>query len=226
MGLDGSRRPFDGDGFDDVGIERALDQKSYFTAGFAALEFLRFFAEDGDEFTPNAPALFFGIRDPLELSEKTVGSIHSNDMEAKPIAEHVQRLFEFVFAQHTGVNEDVGEPVAHGAMHEHGGHRRIHSAAKRAKGAARPPLFANRSGGLLDKSRAAPLLLGFAHAEKKISQDFRSLLGVSYLRMEFHRIDLAFGVFHGSNGIFRCSHGAESRRQSPDVIAVAVPHAE
>ena len=63
MGLDGGRGAFYRDGFDDVRIERALDQPSNLAVGFVGLEFLGFFGEDGDEFPADDFALLLGVGD-------------------------------------------------------------------------------------------------------------------------------------------------------------------
>src|SRR5207244_2887739 len=85
------------------------------------------------------------------------------------------------------------------------------------------PLFRSR---FINKRRPTPFWFRLAHAEKKVSQQFRSPLGVLHFRVEFHCVDLPLGVFDGSDGILGPAHGPKTCGQRPHVISVAIPYAQ
>jgi hypothetical protein len=62
MGLDDSRRAFDRDGLDHIGIERALHEE------IDVGKTLRLFLEDGDELVPDALSFQLRIFDAGEMS--------------------------------------------------------------------------------------------------------------------------------------------------------------
>src|SRR5579864_8823907 len=82
MGLDSRGGPFYRDGLDHIGIQGSLNQEPNFSVSFAALQLLRLFGEDSDEFPADAPAFLLWIGDSLELREKSFGSVHADDAQA------------------------------------------------------------------------------------------------------------------------------------------------
>src|ERR1700676_5036723 len=81
VGFDGGGGTLDGYGFDDVGVQSALDEVGYFAVGFGGLELLGFFGKDGDELAADAFALFFGVGDACELGQEAVGGVHADDAQ-------------------------------------------------------------------------------------------------------------------------------------------------
>src|SRR5260370_12692718 len=120
-------------------------------------------------------------------------SIDSDDAQAETVAQHFERVLEFVFAQQTGVDEDVGEAVTSGAMHQQGGKCGIDTAAEGADDAAVPYLRSNGFGGFLDESGATPLFFRFADAKQKIAKNFRAAIGVAHFGMKLDGVDFALG---------------------------------
>jgi len=61
--LDGGARALNRHGFNNIRVQSALHQITDFAVGFALLQLLRFFGEDGDEFPANDFSLLLRIAD-------------------------------------------------------------------------------------------------------------------------------------------------------------------
>ncbi len=134
MGLDGGGRAFDGNGFDHVRIQGSLHQEANFAVRFPGLKLAGGLFEYGDEFPADPFALFFRVGNAFQLCEEAVGGIDADDMKAEAFAIHGERVFKFVFAKQARVDEDVGQSIADGFVHEDGGNCGIHPAAQAADG--------------------------------------------------------------------------------------------
>src|SRR5260370_36143554 len=121
MRLDGCGGPFHGNRFNNVRVESSLHQIRNFAVCFVFLQLQGLVGEDGNKFGADELAFALGIGDALELGEKALGGVDADHAQAETVAQHFQRVFELVFAQQAGVDEDVGEAVADGAVDEHGG---------------------------------------------------------------------------------------------------------
>src|SRR5712672_3029560 len=108
-------------------------------------------------------------------------------------------------------------------MHEDGSDCGVYAAAQGADYAAVPYFRSNGGGGFFDEGRAAPLFFGFANAEEKIAEDFRTAIGVAHFRMELDGVNLAMRIFDGGNSAVRAANGAEAWRESDDMVAVTIP---
>jgi hypothetical protein len=194
--------------------------------GFILLQLHGLVCEHGNKFGTDEFAFAFGIADAFELREETLGSVDADDAKAEAVAEHFERVFEFIFAEQAGVDEDIGEAVADGAMHEHSGDGGIDAPAERADYAAVPYFGSNRFGGFLDEGRATPFLFGLADAKEKIAENFRAAIGVADFGMEFDGINLAVGIFDGRDGVLRAPDGSKAWGQAHYVVAVTVPDAQ
>ena len=104
---------------------------------------MRFVVEDGDEFVADDLALGFGIGDSGEAGKKAVAGVDGDEVQAELFAQVLLDFEELVLAQHAVVDEDAGEAIADGAMHEDGGDGGIDSAGKRADGVALADFFAD-----------------------------------------------------------------------------------
>ena len=90
-------------------------------------------------------------------------------MRPDAIAKEIERFLVFVEAEHAGVDEDVGEAIADGAMNEGGGHGGIHAAAQGAEGAGVADLAADGGDGFVNEAGAAPIFCGAANFEDEIA---------------------------------------------------------
>ena len=80
----------------------------------------------------DAPALLLGVGDAGQPLEELPTRVHHAEVDAEVTPEGGLDLFPLVQAQEPVVHEDAGEPVAHRAMHQHGGDGGVH-AARRAR---------------------------------------------------------------------------------------------
>jgi len=92
--------------FDDVRVDRALDQEIDFA------DFLAFFFKDADEFLANDFALAFGIGNTGELAEEAVLGIDANQIHVELLLENPLDRVTFIFAEQAMVDEDAGQVVA------------------------------------------------------------------------------------------------------------------
>ena len=108
---------------------------------------------------------------------------------------------KFVAAQEAVIDENVGEPVANGAVDQRRGDSGIHAAAQRADGAGAFGLAADRFDRGGDESGAVPVLLCAADIEHKVAEDFRAAVGVIHLGMELHAVEFFCGIFERGYGV-------------------------
>src|SRR5579859_30218 len=70
--LDSGRWPLHRDGFNDVRVERSLDEPGDFAVGISALQLLGFLGKNGDKFPADDLALLLRFRNANELVQKAV----------------------------------------------------------------------------------------------------------------------------------------------------------
>ena len=104
-----------GQRLDAVGIDGALAQP------FHIGDFVGLLVEYVDESFADNLAFLFGVGHSGEFLEEFCRCVDSYHVQAESlvISEHVG---EFVFAQHSVVNEYAGEVLADGLVEKHGGH--------------------------------------------------------------------------------------------------------
>src|SRR6266404_1450051 len=182
--------------------------------------------EYGDKLSADALPFVLRVRDALKALEKALRSVHTFDLEAHPLAQKLQRLSKFIFPKQPVIDKNVRQTVANGAVHQHGRHGRIHASAQRANRSRFANLLANRFHCLRDKGRPAPQRPRVANLENKIAQDFGAAVRVPHLGMKLHGVKFPRRVFGCGHRVSRLSGDMKSRRESPHVIAVAVPNAQ
>src|SRR5467141_1211871 len=209
---------------DHIRIESPLHEESrpVRTAGHLA----GLLIEYGDKFSADPLPLVLRVRDTLEALEKALRSVHTFDLEAHPLAQKLQRLSKFIFPKQPVIDKNVRQPVADGAVHQHGCHGGIHSSAQRANRSRFANLLANRFYRLRDKGRPAPQRPRVANPENKIAQDFGTAVRMPHLGMKLDGVKFPRRVFRSGHRVSRLSGHVESCRESPPVIAVAVPNAQ
>jgi hypothetical protein len=143
------------------------------------------------------------------------------------LLEEIEGVAEFVLAEEAGIDEDVGEARADGAVSENGGDSGIHAAAEGAEGSSLPYYLANGSNGLFDEGGAVPGGGCAADGEDEVTEDFGAAFGVIDFGMELHGEKAAAGIFGGRDG-GGGSFGeyAEALGEANDVVAVALPNTE
>ena len=84
-----------------------------------------------DEFASDDLAFLFGIGDPGELVEETVGRVDVDQVRAELFAEHLDDLFAFALAHQAVVHVHANELLADRTDQERGHHGAVHAAGKR-----------------------------------------------------------------------------------------------
>ncbi len=179
------------------------------------LDAIGFFVEDCDEFVADDLALGFGIGHAGEFIEETFGGVDRDQMQAEIVAQVLLHFFEFVLAQDAVVDEDAGESgcafaVAHGAIDQRGGHRRVDAAGESADGASLAYGLAYAGDGGVDEMLRSPCRFGAANVKGEVAQDVRARLGVVDFGVELHRPHFSFRGFDGGDGARRPGNEVES----------------
>ena len=115
-----------------------------------------FLIEDCDEFVADDLALGFGIGHAGEFFKEALGGIDRDQVQAEIVAQSLLHFFEFVFAQDAVVDEHASQPgcafaVAHSAVHQGSGNRRVDAAGERADGASLAYGLAHAGDGGIDE---------------------------------------------------------------------------
>ena len=121
--------------------------------------------EDRDEFVADDLALGLRIGHAGELVQETIGGIDRDQVQAQLVAQALLHFFELVLAQHAVVDEHASEArntlvVAHGAIHQGGGHGGIDAAGEGADGASLAHGLAHAGDGGIDEVLRRPGGLG------------------------------------------------------------------
>src|SRR5690606_12817031 len=125
--LDRGRRASHRGRLDDVRVDRALHEEARLGAGFASR-----LLEDTDEGLADPPPLLLRVLDPLQALEEPLARIHDHQPDPEMAPEGALHALALALPEQPGVDEDAGELVADGPVHECGGDRRIDAAGQPA----------------------------------------------------------------------------------------------
>jgi len=121
VALDGLAGALDAAGFDDVGVERALDKPVHSSRFFGDAR--GFVVEDGNELGADDLPLLLRFDDACKFCEEALACVDGYDLEAELVAQILLNVLKFVFAQDAVVDEDAGELVANGLVYQRRRHR-------------------------------------------------------------------------------------------------------
>src|SRR5579864_8982498 len=209
----------------DIGIERSLHQP--LDVAFLLFDAQGFLLEDSYEFRADDFALGFGVGNSGETGEEAPGCVDGYEVQAKFVAQVLLHFLEFVFAQDAVVDKDAGEAgfgaVAHRAVDEHGGDRRVDASREGADRTTVADLFADLFDGGIDEVLSGPGGLGSAKIEREVAQDVFASGRVVDFGMELHGPHAARGVLDGGYGIGRLGGQVEAGGQLLGFVAVRHP---
>src|SRR4051812_31425579 len=118
---------------DDVRVEGPLNEEAHLAGRARLLEDLTgSLLEDPDELTADDLALLLRVGDAGESVHEAVGRVHDLELPPGDGDEIALDLFGLPRPQQAGVDEDAGQLIADGALHERGGHRRVDPAGQAA----------------------------------------------------------------------------------------------
>lgn len=121
VGFDGLGGAAEGDAFDDVGVQGALEEELDGAGGGRVVRFggdaQRGFLEDGDEEVSDDLAFLLGLGDAGEGGEEARGGVYDGEVDAEVLGESPVDVVGFVVAQEAVVDEDGVEAGADGRVH-------------------------------------------------------------------------------------------------------------
>src|SRR4029453_12383543 len=182
VALDGLRRPFERHRLDDVGIERALGEKA------DVAQLLGLFLEYLDEGDADDAPLLLRVFDAAQAIEEALRGVDGFDAEVKGVAEELHDALGLAAAQDAVFDEDAGELIADGAVHERRRHRRVDAAAQPAHHAGRPDAGADALDLALDEILHRPVGLGVADAEDEVLEQLAAARRVRDLGVKLDRV--------------------------------------
>ena len=106
----------EGDGFDHIGIERALGQE------IGTAQLLRLLLEHVDEQAADDLALLFGVGNAGKLAEEQVARVAMDQRDVVVVAEQAHHRLALALAQQPVVDEDAVELAADRFVNKHGSH--------------------------------------------------------------------------------------------------------
>src|SRR5213594_2876486 len=103
-------------------------------------------------------------------------------MQALP--EGGEHSLELVFSQQAIVDEDAGQPLAGGAMHQKGRNGGVNASAQTADDPGLPDAFRDRANRRFDEGSHGPVSPATANAGEEVFQDRRPVIRVDNLGMK------------------------------------------
>ena len=188
---------------DDVGVERPLGEE------VDRPQPRRLLLEDADEGRADPAALLLGVDHPGERVEKLVGGVDVDEVDVALGAHDVDDPVALAAPEQPVVDEDAGQLVTDGAMHERRRDGRVDAAAERADHLAIADLVAQRVDGHLDERRGLPCAGAPADVEEEVAQDVAPERCVRDLGMELDAVSLP-GPTNAAHG------GVERMRDRPE----------
>ena len=140
-------------------------------------------------------------------------------------AERLDDLVRLVLAEEAVVDEDAGELVADGLVHEQRRDGRVDAAGKRAQHALGADRRADARDLLLDHGSGRPRRRRAGDLVEEVLQDLLAVRRVRDLGMELHAVELACAVLErGDRRGGRGGGHLSADRRRGDRVAVAHPH--
>ena len=195
MGLDRLRRSTRRKGLDHVRIERSLNEVTRPGALLPGDP-----AEHIDEHVTDAPALFFGLLDPVERREKLVRRIDDHESDSHVLSGCTLDVCTLVFSKKPVVHEDARQSVSDRPVHQGSGDGRVDPTGESTD---RGPLTyrgLNPFHRLLYEGARRPGRATLTNPEEKIRDDLLTAGCMCHLWMELYSED-------GTLRMPECSYG-------------------
>ena len=126
-------------------------------------------------------------------------------------------------AQEAVVDEDAGELVAHGPVHQGGGDGGVDAAGEGADDAAGAHLLADAAHALGDEAAGGPVAPAAADVVEEVLQDALALGRVHHLGVELEAEEPGAVAHDGDGRVVGVGQGVEAGRHLGDAVAVAHP---
>src|ERR1700686_4348311 len=129
----------DGDRLDHIGIKGSLYQETYLAQRLRQPASL--LGEYLDEFGANPLPFGFRVGNALQFRQELIRGIYSQDFKAYAFFKQFDGLLKFAVPKQSGIDEDVGQAIADGSVHQRRRHRGIDASAQSAEGPFAANLF-------------------------------------------------------------------------------------
>mmetsp|Transcript_33778 Transcript_33778/g.51819 ORF Transcript_33778/g.51819 Transcript_33778/m.51819 type:complete len:217 (-) Transcript_33778:385-1035(-) len=207
MSLDCSRGSLVGDAFDNIRIQRSL-QQIFTGCTHIFFQSISFFLKDINKGLSNDFPFPFGIGNTLEQSQESLGCIDTTQINATIFPHSFQYTGCFVLAQTSIVHHDGMESISNRTRHQHGSHRGIHASTD---GTQNVSFRADHEFDLFHKVvrvlRHDPILWCLGYVYHKVLDEGSSEGRVGNLRMKLNAPNALLGVLHRDEfRIFRLGH--------------------
>ena len=171
-------------------------------------------------------ALRFGIGDPGQLVQESRTLVDGDQLRTGGGDEVGLDLLALPLAQQTVVDEDTGQTIADGALHDGGGDGGVHTAGQAADRASfRTDLLAHSLDELLGDVTGGPGGLQTGDIVQEAGQHLLAVRGMQDLRVVLHTGHLLGGTLEGGDGGTGGARGdIEALGGGGDSVAVAHPH--
>lgn len=176
--LDSSRRPLEGDTFNDIRVQSSLKKPLHFGAGVFSGSFNlgHFLFKHLDKSVANKFPFLLWFCDTLETIQEALRCIDNRQVNAKMFVKPLLDILAFVQSHASVVNENGVETIADSLLHQLGGNSRVDTTAN---GAEHMVLVAYQLADsldlLVDKLGHGPVLLGAADIHGKVLQQLSSI---------------------------------------------------
>ena len=210
--------------FNDVRVERSLDQELRPFIASACSKFTSDFFKDANEQFANDLALALWVRDPRQGFEVAVFSSHVNEVHLEVLTEGGVDLVAFAFAHEAGVDEHTGQLIANGFVHERCSNRRVDAARQCAEHLLRADLGLDGCDLSFNDGRMGPRSRQRTHVVQEALNQVLAVDGVLDFWVELHAIGPTVRVAKERNGcIFTRGQHLDVVWQFGDGVAVAHP---
>src|SRR4051812_12388871 len=210
---------------DDVRVEGPLNEEAHLAGRARLLQDLTgSLLEDPDELTADDLALLLRVGDAGESVHEAVGRVHDLELHPGDGDEIALDLFGLARPQQAVVDEDAGQLIADGALHERGGHRRVDPAGQAADHAGVAHLRAYPFDLLVDDAAGGPVGLDAGAAYEEVDEHLLPERRVPHLGVPLQAEQPAVAVLERRD--WRAGRPGDHReplRRGLDAVAVAHP---
>ena len=214
-------------GLDDVGVQGALDEELHLAAGSANLfdDLLLGGLEGADELAADDLTLRLGLGDAGQGRQEALGLVTRDDADTHAARIVVLHLLALARAQQAVIDEEAGQLVADGLVHERRGHGGVHAAGQRADDLRIADLLADLLDLLVHDGTGGPRGCDARTLVEEVLQGVLAELGVAHLGVPLQAVEATLARLEGRDGGLGGGGGdGESLGRALDGVTVAHPH--
>ena len=171
--------------------------------------------EDADELLADRLALGLGIGDAGQRGEEALAGVDDDEVDAGRVDEVLLDLLGLALAQQPVVDEDAGELVADGLLHQGCCDGGVDAAGERAEDPVLADLLADRRDEVVDDVGRGPVGRDAGALPEEVLEHPLALLAVQHLGVPLHAVEAALVVLDGGDRGARRRGGDPGARPAP-----------